>query len=225
MTSGQTASDDEAKLDEAIQEIVRISGRWYGILLGDYKNNARLAAALIGIVSLMAAFMIIVSAFNFSNVSPLSLPAFLGLVAVGALAGMATYVLSLRKKPRFSEVSDLVGKIGAGRDQYVLENAIMLTDRIYELMPEMKRKRFADAATGGVLGYFLAGYVINQLTAPLGTNPLQYVMSYLLPLVFGFAVYAYLKRRAKRIYDSEVSRWEVLRHDFEASKDRFLGSL
>jgi hypothetical protein len=137
------------------------------------------------------------------------------LIAVVA-SGIITYLLLKRRhQARLVELSSLIIEMqNAGKQSVtshgIIEDAISLADKITILLPELVRKRHQDSFLFGVLAFVISEVVARSLPVAV---------------LIGALVWLYFRYENSRSYESEISKLELQRRDFEKRRNDLLEKL
>ena len=143
---------------------------------------------------------------------------------VSGICGAAAFVaLGRRPNQKLREISELIERTKAARStqddsgatasQGVAGNAILETDRMFELLPNLVRTRNQDSLLFGMVAFIVTALAIHGDEA----SPVA--------IVVGVAVWLYFRYEIRRTYERRDSNLEEQKKIFEQRKEEFLRNL
>jgi hypothetical protein len=228
MSASPEISNNHDEVRTSLDSIIAISERWLSFLARRQKR-VRLAQAFLTAVSVCVGSIAIVLAIVLEQDSLtffLAHPGTTGIIAVsilsvGGACGAVAYVLLGRKEnPKLRELSDLIARTkarrGAGGEgeeviyaQEITGSALLETEKILELLPQLVRTRNQDSLLFGMVAFVVAAVLARP---PIG-------------ILVGVIVWLYFRYETNRTYDRQISKIEEQKKIFEQRKEEFLENL
>jgi hypothetical protein len=227
MDSGSDASNNHEDIRLSLDSIIGISERWLSFLVRR-QRQVRLAKAFLTAVLVWTGTVAVVLAIVLEQDSLAYFTAHLGitliifasLLTVGAICGGAAYMFLGRKgNPKLKELSDLIARTKAKRSvggegestgaQEIAGSALLETERILELLPQLVRTRNQDSLLFGIVAFVVASILARP---PIG-------------ILVGVIVWLYFRYETNRTYDRQLSKIDEQKRIFEQRKEEFLRNL
>ena len=227
MTSSSATSNDHEEIRMSMDSIIGISEGWLDFL-GRRQRQIRLAKSFLTAVLVCAGsaavFLAIVleqDSMAFFLAHPeTTLIILCSLLLVGSICGVAAYVLlGRRENPQFRELSELIERTKANRSSKpegestatpgITGSAMLETERMLELLPQLVRKRNQDALLFGIVAFVISSVLARP---PIG-------------ILVGTIVWLYFRYETNRTYEGQISKIEEQRMIFERRKEEFLKNL
>jgi hypothetical protein len=138
------------------------------------------------------------------------------LLLAGGICGVVAYVfLGRRENPKLRELSELIARTkatrgtGDGGAQGITGSALLETEKILELLPQLVRTRNQDSLLFGLVAFVVASILARP---PIG-------------ILVGVIVWLYFRYETNRTYDRQLAKIEEQRRIFELRKEEFLRNL
>jgi hypothetical protein len=223
MASGSGESNNDEDIRVSLDSIIGISERWLSFLSRRQKQ-VRLAQAFLTTVLVCVGSVAVVLAVVLEQDSLAFFPAHPGttfiiltsLLLAGGICGAVAYVLlGRRENPKLRELSELIARTKATRGiddeaaQGITGSALLETEKILELLPQLVRTRNQDSLLFGLVAFVVASILARP---PIG-------------ILVGVIVWLYFRYETNRTYDQQLSKTEEQKRVFEQRKEEFLRNL
>jgi len=227
MDSGSDASNNHEDIRLSLDSIIGISERWLSFLVRRQRQvslaKAFLTAILVwtGTVAVVLAIVLEQDSLAYFTAHlGITLIIFASLLTVGGICGGAAYMFLGRKgNPKLKELSDLIARTKAKRSvggegestgaQEIAGSALLETERILELLPQLVRTRNQDSLLFGIVAFVVASILARP---PIG-------------ILVGVIVWLYFRYETNRTYDRQLSKIDEQKRIFEQRKEEFLRNL
>ena len=180
---------------QRLDDIVQDADEYYNYLKEKHVQQTRLDGIVVGIVVWFGAFVVLgvgaITTIHGSDVIGYLLAAFLASIAIGAVAGVVTYLVRHRRAFKFAELGQLVSKMKQGGASS--EDGLHLMDAMHQAAFAVRKKRLTTAFEYGVLAFAIV--TILGLNAGFGA-------------LAGVIAYLYFRYEALREYEHGEERYE-----------------
>src|ERR1700722_529927 len=224
MASGSGMSSTDEDIRVSLDSIIGISERWLSFL-SRRQRRVRLAQAFLTTVLVCVGSVAVVLAVVLEQDSLAYFPAHPGttfivlasLLLAGVICGVVAYVLlGRRENPKLRELAELIARTRATRGtgdgeaaQGITGSALLETEKILELLPQLVRTRNQDSLLFGLVAFVVASILARP---PIG-------------ILVGVIVWLYFRDETNRTYDRQLSKIEEQSRIFEQRKEEFLRNL
>ena len=224
MGSGSGMSNGDEDIRVSLDSIIGISERWLSFL-SRRQRRVRLAQAFLTTVLVCVGSVAVVLAVVLEQDSLAYFPAHPGttfivlasLLLAGVICGVVAYVLlGRRENPKLRELAELIARTRATRGtgdgeaaQGITGSALLETEKILELLPQLVRTRNQDSLLFGLVAFVVASILARP---PIG-------------ILVGVIVWLYFRYETNRTYDRQLSKIEEQSRIFEQRKEEFLRNL
>ena len=224
MASGSGMSSTDEDIRVSLDSIIGISERWLSFL-SRRQRRVRLAQAFLTTVLVCVGSVAVVLAVVLEQDSLAYFPAHPGttfivlasLLLAGVICGVVAYVLlGRRENPKLRELAELIARTRATRGtgdgeaaQGITGSALLETEKILELLPQLVRTRNQDSLLFGLVAFVVASILARP---PIG-------------ILVGVIVWLYFRYETNRTYDRQLSKIEEQSRIFEQRKEEFLRNL
>lgn len=178
---------------QKLDDIVRDAGEYYDYLKGRHVHETRLDVAVVSLVVWFGSFAGIgLGAFAvFGRDIYYVLVAFLAGIAIGAVAGLWTYLVKRKRGFKFAELGILLDKMKKGEASS--EDGLHLMDAMHQAAVVVRKRKLDSAVEYAVIAFAL----VSLIAVNAGTGALA-----------GVIVYLYFRFEAMKEYDKGEQRYE-----------------
>jgi hypothetical protein len=190
-----TERDELGKNGQKLDDIVQDADEYYNYLKQKHVQQTRLNAIIVSLTVWFGAFIALgvgtITTIHGSTVWEYLLAAFLASIAIGAGAGVVTYIMRRRRAFKFAELGLLVSKMKQGGASS--EDGLHLMDAMHQAAVAVRKRRLDTALEYGILAFAIV--TILGLNAGIGA-------------LAGVIVYLYFRYEALREYERGEERYE-----------------